>query len=101
MNEKLAQLKSIGFTLAGQWELAEKGIVWELHDFANTYNALYAFAVDGELTYVGKPVARSPLRSRFAGYRNLGPTQSTNIRNNRNIRESLQGKKKEKGIWIS
>jgi hypothetical protein len=96
MDEKLARLKSIGFTLAGQWELAGNGIVCELQDFANTYNALYAFAVDGELMYVGKTVARSPLRSRFAGYRKPGPTQSTNIKNNRNIRESLdRGKRVE------
>jgi hypothetical protein len=96
MNEKLARLKSIGFALAGEWELAQKGIVCELQDFANVCNALYAFAVDGELMYVGKTVAKSPLRSRFAGYRNPGTTQSTNVRNNRNIRESLdRGKRVE------
>lgn len=96
MDEKLARLKAIGFALAGQWELAENGIVCELQDFANTCNALYAFAVDGELMYMGKTVAKSPLRSRFAGYRNPRPTQSTNIKNNRNIRESLdRGKRVE------
>jgi hypothetical protein len=96
MDDKLDRIKAIGFTPAGHWEVAEKGIVCELGDFATTCNALYAFVIDGELMYVGKTVAKSPLRARLAGYRNPAASQSTNIKNNRNIRETLdQGKRVE------
>jgi len=54
-------------------------------------NVLYAFLVDDELMYVGKTV--QPLRTRMGGYKVHGATQSTNIKNNQKIRESLdQGK---------
>jgi hypothetical protein len=50
--------------------------------------------VNGDLTYIGKTTRT--LRARMSGYRNPGPTQSTNIRNNERIRSALsQGKRVE------
>jgi hypothetical protein len=93
MDEKLTKLTAMGFTVAGLWKLADEGIACEL-TLAPARDVLYAFAVDGQLMYVGKTV--QPLRARMAGYRNPGPTQSTNIKNNHNILESLkQGKQVE------
>jgi len=87
----LVPLIEIGFKTAGTWELDGDGIGCNLNELASARNVLYAFAVDGELMYVGKTV--QSLRSRMTGYRNPGTTQSTNIKNNRNVRQSLvQGK---------
>jgi hypothetical protein len=94
MDDKLARLKEIGFTRIGQWKMVDSGMVCELQELANASNVLYAFAVDGQLAYVGKTV--QSLRARLTGYRNPAATQSTNITNNKNIRECLkQGKQVE------
>jgi len=94
MDDKLARLKEIGFTITGYWKMVDGGIVCELNDLATTSNVLYAFAVDEQLMYVGKTI--QALRVRLAGYRNPSKTQSTNIKNNRNIRDCLaQGKRVE------
>jgi hypothetical protein len=84
---KLDRIKSIGFTHAGSWKLVEGVLLFELNDLGAAHNVLYAFVVDDELMYVGKTV--QPLRSRMAGYKNPGSTQSTNIKNNGKIRECL------------
>ena len=94
MESKLARLNTIGFKLAGRWTRQEAGAFFELIEYATSRNVLYAFVVDSQLMYVGKTV--QPLRIRMAGYKNPGPTQSTNIRNNKNINESLaKGKRVE------
>lgn len=94
MNDGLARLIDISFRIAGTWNLDGEGISCDLNDLAAVRNVLYAFAVDGELMYVGKTV--QTLRARMTGYRNPGPTQSTNIKNNSNIRHCLeQGKRVE------
>lgn len=85
--KKLDRIKAIGFTAAGSWKLVEGVLIFELNDLAPARNVLYAFVVDDELMYVGKTV--QPLRSRMAGYKNPGSTQSTNIKNNGKIRECL------------
>jgi len=92
MDDKLARLKEVGFARIGQWKMCEDRIDCELQDFANTANVLYAFAVDGQLMYVGKTI--QTLRIRLNGYKNPSSTQSTNIRNNRNIRECLAAGKR-------
>jgi hypothetical protein len=97
MDDKLARLKEIGFVLAGTWSAADTGIFCALGDFGAAKNVLYAFAVDGDLAYVGKTV--QPLRARLAGYRTPGPTQSTNIKNNRKIRGCL-GQKRLVEIYV-
>jgi hypothetical protein len=94
MSDKLGRIKTIGFTPAGWWNVSDGVLTFELNDLATARNVLYAFVVDDELMYVGKTV--QPLRTRMAGYKSPGPTQSTNIKNNGNIRESLaQGKRVE------
>lgn len=91
MNEGLRGLIDIGFRPAGAWQPDGEGIACDLKDLASARNVLYAFAVDGNLMYVGKTV--QPLRVRMNGYRNPAPTQSTNIKNSTNIRQCLdQGK---------
>lgn len=87
MENPLGRLKAIGFIVAGVWKLNGERIICDLNELATVRNVLYAFVVDGELMYVGKTV--QPLRTRMAGYKCPGSTQSTNIRNNQNIRESL------------
>jgi hypothetical protein len=87
MDEKLEKLTAMGFKLAGRWSRGDAGIFFDLVDCATARNVLYAFVVDGQLMYVGKTV--QPLRARMAGYKNPGPTQSTNIRNNKNIEDGL------------
>ncbi len=87
MEGNVERLKAIGFKLAGRWSRGELGIAFELFDCATARNVLYAFVTDGQVMYVGKTV--QPLRTRMAGYKNPGPTQSTNIRNKKTIDERL------------
>lgn len=87
MENKLDRLKAMGFKVAGQWKQAEGRITCDLTDFATATNVLYGFVVDGEVKYVGKTV--KALRIRMSGYRSPAPTQSTNIKNNAKIAESL------------
>ncbi|MFP4436148.1 MAG: GIY-YIG nuclease family protein [Chloroflexaceae bacterium] len=62
-----------------------------LYNHANTHNVLYAFVVDETPYYIGKTT--QPLHKRMAGYRNPGPSQSTNIKNKQHICTALlQGK---------
>ncbi len=91
---ELDRLRFIGFKLAGRCKLLDGKLAFELNEYADSKNVLYAFVVDGHLKYVGKTVLT--LRKRMAGYRSPGPTQPTNRRNNGNIRDSLaQGKRVE------
>ncbi len=91
MQTKLGRMQFIGFKSAGSCELLGGKLSFEWNDLADSKNVLYAFVIDGHLMYIGKTV--QTLRQRMAGYRNPGPTQPTNIKNNGNIRDSLaQGK---------
>ncbi len=92
MQDHLDAIKAIGFVPAGRWYLTAGSLKFELNDaHRSAQKVLYAFVVDGQLTYVGKTM-RS-LKDRMAGYSNPGPTQSTNIKNNKNIRECLEQRK--------
>lgn len=94
VDAKLAKLLEIGFVVVGRWTLTVDGIACELTALADFPNVLYAFTVDGELKYVGKTI--QTLRGRMSGYRNPGPTQSTNIRTHQSIYLALsQGKRVE------
>lgn len=81
------RLLNIGFARVGHWRLEGEELVFELSRYGTERNILYAFVVNGEVKYVGKTV--SQLSARMSGYRNPGPTQSTNINNNRRIHELL------------
>jgi hypothetical protein len=91
MDDKLARLKEVGFVAIGQWTSDGEGIAYKLRDLANASNVLYAFAVDGQLKYVGK--TGQPLRKRFDGYKCPAKTSSTNVKNNLKIRECLDRNK--------
>lgn len=81
------RLLEIGFEPAGHWVLEGDRIVFELTRHVAQANILYAFVCDGEVMYVGKTIRT--LAERMYGYQNPGKTQTTNIRNNQNIRELL------------
>lgn len=83
----LQRLLDIGFRKVGEWKLANGEVASTLNAEADSRNILYAFESEAEVLYVGKTT--QPLKARMYGYQNPGPTQSTNIRNNKNLKERL------------
>jgi hypothetical protein len=83
----LQRLLDMGFRKAGEWKLSSGDIICELIAEAKAKNILYAFESEGEVLYIGKTI--QPLKARMYGYQNPGPTQSTNIKNNANLKEAL------------
>jgi len=81
------RLLDIGFRKVGTWDQTESGIAYTLDDCADARNILYSFVCGQTVLYVGKTV--QPLKKRMYGYQNPGPTQSTNIKGNRNISDLL------------
>lgn len=84
---KMHRLLKIGFRKFGEWQLSGGVLRYELTSSAPHPNTLYAFAVDGEVKYIGKTTRT--LRGRLNGYVRPGPTQATNLRNHENILTSL------------
>jgi len=82
------RLIEIGFQCVGHWKLDGDRLVYELTSQMKTPNVLYAFVSNGEVKYIGKTT--QPLKGRMASYQNPGPTQSTNIKNNENIKMLLE-----------
>ena len=82
------RLIEIGFQCIGHWKLNDDHLVCELTSQMRTPNVLYAFVSNGEIKYIGKTT--QPLKGRMASYQNPGPTQSTNIKNNENIKSLLK-----------
>lgn len=92
MDEKLIRLAAIGFKSAGRWMHAGEVLRFTLEpSVMHEQNLLYAFAVDGQLMYVGKTT--QSLLKRMQAYRSPASTAerggSTNIKNNRNIAAAL------------
>ena len=91
MNDKLARLKTIGFTLAGSWKTTENAIAFESNQMMSARNVLYAFVLNGELVYIGKTT--NTLRHRMQRYKtpakNSKKGGTTNIKNHKNIKDSL------------
>ena len=81
------RLLEIGFQTAGHFYLVDGKLSVDLLRFGSRSNILYAFVSDGEVKYVGKTI--QPLEKRLYGYKNPGVSQSTNIKNNANIKELL------------
>lgn len=81
------QLLEIGFEPAGHWLLENNKLKLELTRHSAQKNILYAFVCDGQIKYVGKTIRT--LAARMSGYKNPGQTQTTNINNNRRIKEHL------------
>ena len=88
-------LELIGFAEVGAWTASGTTIAFKLGGkdtavsdvLVDTPNALYAFVRGDEVQYVGKTT--QGVRKRFAGYRNPGSGQATNIRCNARIKDAL------------
>ena len=83
----IQRLLDIGFRKAGEWKFSAGEIACALEAEAESRNILYAFESEREVLYIGKTI--QPLKARMYGYQKPGPTQSTNIRNNANLKEWL------------
>jgi hypothetical protein len=77
----------MGFRQVGEWTLETQRIQFTLNDAASAKNVLYAFVITDKVMYIGKTI--QTLRQRMNGYRNPGSTQSTNIKANKLISETL------------
>ena len=82
------RLLDVGFEQAGSWSLQDGLLMPSITRFGEQKNVLYSFVEDGEIRYVGKSVRT--LRQRMYGYWRPSNTQSTNVRINGLIRESLR-----------
>lgn len=71
----------------GEWKMISESISPNLSDLANSSNILYAFISEGEALYVGKTT--QTLQRRLYGYQKPGPTQFTNIKGNKLLKEFL------------
>jgi hypothetical protein len=88
-------LQAVGFADVGAWLSAGETIAFKLdvgkatanQVLVDTPNALYAFVRGDAVQYIGKTT--QSVRKRFAGYRNPGQGQRTNIRCNARIKEVL------------
>ena len=83
----IERLASIGFRRVGVWTIQNERISLALDECGSSANILYSFVIDMEPVYIGKTTQK--LRQRLYGYANPGPTQSTNVRGNKNISESI------------
>lgn len=81
------RLRAIGFELIGHWFSENKELKLELNKSASQKNALYAFAIDDEVKYIGKTTRT--IAERMYGYKKPSETQRTNIKNNANILSSI------------
>lgn len=91
-NSPAKQLEYMGFRKFGEWQITSGKLRCSLIDDATAKNVLYAFISDGTVLYVGKTV-RS-LKQRMYNYQNPGPTQSTSIRCNKLIHDTVASGKK-------
>ncbi|MFO1493093.1 MAG: GIY-YIG nuclease family protein [Lysobacterales bacterium] len=87
MNSQVQKLLEIGFEKVGSWALIGERLACELTSHHGDSNVLYVFVVDGEIAYVGKTFGR--LKVRMRGYEFPEASQSTNVKNNRLIREAI------------
>ncbi len=83
------RLLDIGFIKVGSWALRNDRLVCNLDSHHTNSNILYSFSSNGDVKYVGKTIM--PLARRMYGYQNPGKSQSTNIRVNARIIDSLKG----------
>lgn len=81
------RLLEIGFVQAGNWSLVDGKLVLTITVHGEHRNVLYSFLEDGEIRYIGKSVRT--LRQRMHGYWRPSSTQSTNVRVNGLIQQSL------------
>ena len=84
------RLLNIGFINVGHWTLKNESINYQLISHQKNKNVLYCFVSNGIIKYIGKTTME--LLKRMYGYQNPGPTQTTNIRVNAEIKELLKNK---------
>jgi hypothetical protein len=94
-------LPNIGFEQIGTWIINGEGISYKIDEHKKGSlgidNALYAFALDNEIKYIGKTC--KSIQKRFVGYVNPSNTQTTNIKCHKEIQSLLtEGKTVE--IWV-
>jgi len=83
----MKRLIDIGFRKVGEWKMLNERINPNLSELANVSNILYAFISNGEILYVGKTT--QTLQKRLYGYQKPGPSQFTNIKGNKLLKEFL------------
>jgi hypothetical protein len=83
----IERLKNMGFRQVGEWTLDSGKVQFTLDDVASSQNVLYAFISEDTVMYIGKTV--QTLKQRMNGYKNPASTQSTNIKGNNFITETL------------
>ena len=93
----MKSLTDIGFQNAGYWKLNGDQLELELTRLSDAKNVLYGFVSNDEVKYIGKTA--STLEKRLYGYKYPGPTQSTNIKNNTNIKNILEAGEAV-DIWV-
>ncbi len=81
------RLLNIGFINVGHWTLINNLIKYNLSSHELTKNILYSFVTNGVVNYIGKTSMH--LSKRMYGYQNPGPSQTTNIRVNKKIKDIL------------
>jgi hypothetical protein len=81
------RLLNIGFINVGHWNLTNDSIKYNLTTHQTTTKVLYSFVSNGIIKYVGKTIMQ--LTKRMYGYQNPGPSQLTNVRVNRKIKDIL------------
>lgn len=96
MSNKIAEPKiderflNVGFEKVGQWRfLQDQQLDFQLDQMGNDAHVIYSFVSNSQILYIGKTSRK--LKERMAGYKNPGPSQKTNKRNNANIRRLLEG----------
>ncbi|MFW8591878.1 GIY-YIG nuclease family protein [Glaciecola sp. 2405UD65-10] len=87
----LDKLLTIGFKKVGQWSILENKLSLNIFAEETSRNVLYSFVVDNQPKYIGKTTQQ--LKRRMYGYQNPGPSQTTNIRNNAEIKLALESSK--------
>jgi len=80
-------LAQLGFQEAGYWECEGSTLSARISKLGDARDFLYAFVTDQDILYIGKSI--NTVRQRMAQYEQPGPTQKTNIRNNRDIMKLL------------
>jgi len=97
--QSVQTLTKLSFELVGKWSVDNAGKL--RHgidaDILSRYPALYAFVIRNQVMYIGKTAM--PLGKRLYGYINPGPKQSTNQKNNKNIRNALS-RNQDVEIWV-
>jgi len=94
--QNIQQLIDINFKYLGNWFFHDDELDNTIQNTDIT-NFLYAFVIDDNIQYIGK--STQSIKKRFAGYKKPGKSQTTNIKNNKNIKDTLKNNQEIK-IYI-